>query len=820
MKTMSVAAKTYIFAICVSGLAIIAYALTHWRSEDPYRFVCYYLIAAFASRLKVPLPGVTGTMSVNFVFILIGVLKLSFPETILLGCSAGLLQCVWRPKRMPNIYQVMFSFTGLAIAIAAGYHSYHALAAASNPHPLPLPLAISASVFFLVNTLPVAVVISLTEGKSIRKIWQDCYFWTFPYYLIGAAIAAVFSFFSIPRLDSLTDSKDFFNQIAFLVLVLPVVYSIYRYFRLYLGRFEAEKKHAEEVASLHLRTIESLAMAIDAKDHTTHDHLRRVQVYAMAIGGDLGLSSEELEALRAASLLHDIGKLAVPEHIISKPGRLTPEEFEKMKIHPMVGAEILEHVQFPYPVVPIVRAHHEKWDGTGYPEGLKGEEIPIGARILAAVDCLDALASDRQYRRALPLGEAMKQVFSEAGSSFDPKVVEILQCRYVELERQAESQRVEMKPLSKNVRVEKGLAPAAGFETPSSPASDRPDFLSSIAAARQEVQSLFELTSDLGNSLSLNETLSFLDVRLKRIIPYDSIAIYVQRNNRMVPEFVNGEDFRLFLSLEIPLGEGVSGWVAENHKPVLNGNPAVEPGYLNDPARFSLLRSALAVPLEGPNGLVGVLTLYHKERDAFSRDHLRVLQAIGYKLAMSIENAFKYQQAERSATTDGLTGLPNARSLFLHLDSELARCKRSNTPLMVLVCDLDGFKQVNDRFGHLEGNRVLQSVAKGLRDSCRAYDYVARMGGDEFVLVLPGQKLEYIRQKADRLGDMVAGVGRQVCGDDSLSLSVGSACWPQDGDDAEQLLAEADRRMYQVKQRNKGLLHEDLRVLANSLPIQ
>src|SRR3989440_6539273 len=119
---------------------------------------------------------------------------------------------------------------------------------------------------------------------------------------------------------------------------------------------------------------------------------------------------EEMEALQAASLLHDIGKLAVPEHIISKPGRLTPEEFEKMKIHPVVGAEILERVQFPYPVVPIVRAHHEKWDGTGYPSGLAGEAIPIGARILSAVDCLDALASDRQYRRALPLDQAMSGV--------------------------------------------------------------------------------------------------------------------------------------------------------------------------------------------------------------------------------------------------------------------------------------------------------------------------------------------------------------------------------------------------------------------------
>ena len=213
---------------------------------------------------------------------------------------------------------------------------------------------------------------------------------------------------------------------------LPI-YLMYRSYRLYWGKLEAEKKHAEQVSNLHLRTIEALALAIEAKDQTTGEHLQRVRIYAMEMAKELGLNEDETEALRAASVLHDIGKLAVPEHIISKPGKLTPEEFEKMKIHPMVGAEILEQVDFPYPVVPIVRAHHEKWDGSGYPNGLAGEAIPIGARILAAVDCLDALASDRQYRKAMPLDQAMAKVAAEAGVAFDPHVVGILQRRYVEL---------------------------------------------------------------------------------------------------------------------------------------------------------------------------------------------------------------------------------------------------------------------------------------------------------------------------------------------------------------------------------------------------
>src|SRR5208283_3854426 len=237
------------------------------------------------------------------------------------------------------------------------------------------------------------------------------------------------------------------------LLILPIIYWVYRSYRLYLDRLEDEKKrveiekqHVEQVASLNLRTIEALALAIEAKDDTTHDHLHRVRTYAVEIGKELGLTENELEALRAAALLHDIGKLAVPEHIINKPGRLTPEEFEKMKVHPLVGAEILERVAFPYPVAPIVRSHHERWDGSGYPAGLSGEEIPIGARILAVVDCLDALASDRQYRPAMPLDQAMRHVKERADTWFDPKIVSLLERRYVDLEKLAQTQEAAFLP--------------------------------------------------------------------------------------------------------------------------------------------------------------------------------------------------------------------------------------------------------------------------------------------------------------------------------------------------------------------------------------
>jgi len=755
------------------------------------------VVALLASSLKIKLPGINGTMSVNFLFILLGVLELSFAETLVIGFAAVLVQCYWRPAHRPKPIHVIFNLSQLPVGAAISYGVYVALLNRLGGS-VPLTLLVVAITYFAFNTMAMAVIIRLTESKPILKVWSECYFWSLPYYLVGSALVGLVNFLNrhIGWQSSL--------------LVLPPVYLMYRSYRLYLGKLEDEKKHAEQVSSLHLRTIEALALAIEAKDHTTHEHLQRVRVYAMELAKDLGLNEDETEALRAASVLHDIGKLAVPEHIVSKPGKLTPEEFEKMKIHPIIGAEILEQVEFPYPVVPIVRAHHEKWDGSGYPSGLKGEEIPIGARILAAVDCLDALASDRQYRRALLLDEAMDRVAADTGKSFDPHVVEILQRRYVELEKLAHVQ--PSKPqakLSKDVKVERGLAPAAGFaegsDTPpatSSAAEPHRNYLTSIAAARQEAQMLFELSHDLGNSLSLDDTLSMLAVRLKRLTPYDSMAVYLLKDECMVPAFVSGDNFRLFSSLKIPLGQGLSGWVAQNHKPILNGNPSVEPGYLNDPTKYSTLRSCLAVPLEGESGVVAVLALYRAPADAFSKDQLRILLAIASKLGFTVENSLKYRVAEDSATTDYLTALPNARSLFLHLDSEISRCERSRTSLAVFIADLDGFKDVNDRFGHLHGNKLLQMFAAFLKDSCREYDYAARMGGDEFVVVAPGLLAEDAAEIIARLESIMAHMSKNV-GYQNLSVSVGHSFYPADGNSAEGLLAEADRRMYEAKKAHR-----------------
>jgi len=794
IRSLGIPAIVFIFTQLIGGLPVLVYALVRWHSDDPFRYVCFLAVAMCASVLKVQLPGIKATMSANFLFILVGILDLSNSETVLMGCLGGLVQTLWHSNPRPRPIQWLFNLANLALSIRAAELVFHSRVAAGVGFRWPLLMAAAATTYFAFNTISVSGIIAMTEGRNPVHIWKECYLWAFPYYLLGALIACGVS--AINRLVGW----------QFGLLAFPIVYWIYRSYRTYLGRLEAQKKHAEEIAALHLRTIEALSLAIEAKDHTTHDHLRRVQVYAVEIAKDLGLNQDQLNAIRAAAMLHDIGKLAVPEHILSKPGRLTPEEFEKMKIHPIVGAEILDRVQFPYPVVPIVRSHHEKWDGTGYPDGLKSEGIPIGARILSAVDCFDALASERPYRQAMTPQESMNALASEKGRSFDPRVVEIMERRYLELEEMVNTMESERRRLDIAPKVHRPAAPSSGFAEVANDAEVRAtSFLTSIISARQEAQLLFELAQTLGNSLSLKETLSVVAIRLKQMIPHESIVFFVCQEGMLIPEYVHGVDFDLFSSLRIPLGQGLSGWVARNEKPITNGNPGAETLHLAGSSRATALQSALSVPLRGRDGVAGVLTLYHREKSFFTKDHLRMLLAGSSKLGVSVENALQYERAQSTASTDFLTGLPNARSICQHLEKELSRVRRAKTALAVLLCDLNGFKKVNDTFGHLTGNRLLQEIAARFKSSCREYDQVGRLGGDEFVFVLPEVTKDNVAEMQKRLSRAVEEASRSACPEMIVSVSVGSSFYPEDGGSGEDLLSEADRNMYEFKEKHYSM---------------
>ena len=360
---MSKQARVYWFAIVLGGFCLSAFILTGWKpnSADLTKLFIYTLAAVLTSGFKVWLPGILSTLSMNYVFIIAGLLDLHLAGGILVGVAGVFGQTFYKNKQGVWWDQLLFNVSTIALSVAAAGYCYQ-LHLFSPIDPIGVfSVVCASSAYFLVNTLILSKIIGLTAAQKCLAVWRESYLWTSPQYLVGGLIATGFHLM-IYRIGW-----------AGMLATLPVMYLVYRSYRLYLSRVDEQQLHLSEMAQLHLRTIEALALAIDAKDDTTAAHLRRVQVYASEIGKELGLSKLDMQALEAAALLHDIGKLAVPEYIVSKPGRLTPDEFEKMKIHPIVGAEILERVNFPYPVVPIVRAHHEKYDGSGYPDGLKGD---------------------------------------------------------------------------------------------------------------------------------------------------------------------------------------------------------------------------------------------------------------------------------------------------------------------------------------------------------------------------------------------------------------------------------------------------------------
>jgi diguanylate cyclase (GGDEF)-like protein/putative nucleotidyltransferase with HDIG domain len=771
---LSITAKLYIGSVTCAGFVVLLGAHHGWASADPARFLAFLVLTAMASGLKVRLPGITGTMSLSFVLLLCCVLQFSLGEVADVAVVSALVQCFWKARQRPRLVHILFNIGLMVLSTVVAHAAYRAWAPNTS---LVISIASATCAYFLVNTLSVAGAIALTERKPLVATWRNFYLWSFPFYLVGASLAAALTF--VTQLNW---------QIG--LAVVPLVFIIYRSYTLHLHQLEEEKRHAEAMAALHLRTIETLALAIEAKDQTTADHLRRVQIYSNELSKDLGLPEDEKMALQAASILHDVGKIAVPDFIISKPGRLTPEEFERMKIHPIVGAEIAERIDFPYPVAPIVRAHHEKWDGSGYPHGLRGDQIPIGARILSVVDCFDALASDRQYRKALPLDQAMATVAREAGKSFDPRIVELLGRRYMELEKMAQAMPIRQQPqLSMDTIVQRGDSPDAGFEAAAL----------SQAVSPEPADSFIECTGRLGMSLNREETLAVLCARLLRLVPAEAIAVYLLEGDWLTAQYVYGENFQRLRSLRIRLGAGVAGWVAENHKPILNGNPAVEPGYSSAPGTWTGLKSVLAVPLHTNSRTLGVLALYRSEPDAFSRDTLEDLLRVSDRISLAIEVSLQEERTLSARNIDPITGLPNARALLSNIEAHIARDCEPDSVLAIVYCRLEGLADVHEAFGREASEETLRRLTLAFLKSCREIDYLARPGGDDFVFVLPGMAAEGVEARIVALGRAVHATGVDLWGSNLLSLSAGAARFPTHGDIPEALVAEAARRMLAAK---------------------
>ncbi len=776
------ARKTRVFVAFATllGFAELVTIGFNWHSADPRRFLFYLALAGVCSLFQIKRADRGAGFSFGLPFVLLSIVDLSARESVVIACVATAIQNLRSAERF-SLRRLGLSLTVQATVIASASFIFHSLLPRWL-HDSPLRFFIASAALFLANTFPAAILRRFSDDHRLGELWKSSYFWAFPYYLVAGALAQVME----QGRSAVSSSSSF--------LALIALYLAYRHYRQQKAEWKIRARHAEDLAALHLRAIEGLALAVEAKDNlNTRGHIRRVQVYALGVGRAMGLAGAELEALQAGSLLHDIGKLAVPEHILTKPGKLTPEEFAKMKVHPLVGAEIVEQMKFPYPVAPIVRAHHEKWDGSGYPYGLKGEDIPLGARILTVADYLDALVSDREYRKGIPAEEAVAQIVAESGKSFDPRVVETLTNRYRALVKSADIQAAQGPVLSTQVSAENTATPAAGLDLCGLPdAAPAADFLSTINAAARE-QQLLSATAEASTSLDPQETMRRIEVALEGKIAHDALAFFVPEANMLKAEFASGRASGHLSTLELPLGEGLIGWVAQNLQPVVNGNPAVDAGFSS--ASTDGLRSVLALPVCGEHGLVAVLALYRSQRDAFHRGDLQLISAVRFNIAAALQNAFAFREAEFRANLDGLTGLL-LRSPFVRLiDEELAKARRNKQPLALIVSELPSKEELNG-----SADELLVAISGGLRDASRDGDRMGRIDENRFALLLPRVKAAHVVAILERMREIAEKSSAAVLGH-PIDLKSAGAFYPDDGDGARHLLSVVEQRLKGSRER-------------------
>ena len=586
---------------------------------------------------------------------------------------------------------------------------------------------------------------------------------------------------------------------ALIGLAAALVYLAYRVYRFHAARMEDKQRQVQELADLHLATIEALAGAIDAKDQTSPAHLRRVQLYATAVARAMGMADDEVQGVRTAALLHDIGKLAVPEHILVKPGALSPEEFQKIRAHSKIGADIVSAVPFPYPVAPLILSHHERWDGKGYPTGLKGTDIPLGARILSVVDYFDALMAERPYHRALGFEAAIALLQQEAGKGLDPAVV----TAFIDLVPvlRAEAAALEPPPHSPRRPAQEPGWPLL----PTEPGTTTNVF-DDIAHAHREIYALYEIAQAMGTSLNVSDTMALISAKLSNLVPFSCAALFLhdEESDALRCRFATGTDAEIIRQVVVRTGEGLTGWVARNRRPLVNARPTADLEAAGLPGATEL-QSALVCPLLSGDRFIGTISVYHTDASFYRQDHRRLLDRVCEQAAAVISNSIRFEQTREDSLTDLLTGLPNTRFLVMHLSRELARADRLNAELSLMVMDLDDFKEINDSFGHHAGDRALCEVARVLRGAIRPYDICVRYAGDEFIAVLSGCGVDEAEQKRVELQREVdalyfeARPGTRL----PLGISVGTAVFPRDGETYEVLLATADHRMYQDKASRK-----------------
>jgi diguanylate cyclase (GGDEF)-like protein/putative nucleotidyltransferase with HDIG domain len=811
--------------VLVSALLDIA-GLPILGSAGLLAWLVLLVLTVAASRLTVSVTSTDGvrcyrkSIADGFVFLAV-VLYAAPPSSavgpaILLAALVGFVSTYRLSTRREMIFTtgmaVISTFVAASLyGILVGLFAGNTQLTSDNGLPLNVllvPLFALAVLQYTLNTVATTWFLSIDAGKFKLIPSPESVVWTLTTQLAGAASAVLFYLSIIHRDVS-------YGLLGLLISALT--HLLYRFNERRLEdvrRAEAERRrHIEEMANIHMNTIESLAIAIDAKDQTTHGHVRRTQIYAAQMGKLFSVTEPEVQALLAGALLHDIGKLAVPEYILNKPGKLTEAEFAKMKIHPTVGGDILRRVNFPYPVEDIVRYHHEKWDGSGYPKGLKGEAIPLVARIISVVDFYDATRCDRPYRKGMKREESLALLQGMVGSAFDPRVVEKFVEHVIEFDRLIDAEDIQEQVQSESAAIdpENKTKPDAGLASDIlGSQEDQSLGFRSITEAQREVFALHEIAQTIGSSLNLSDTVALVSNKLKAIVPFDSCIIFVvdERSGKAVAAHAAGEDSALFSTRRMNVGDGITGWVIANARSMCNASPELDlVGVSEEVAKQ--YRGVLVSPLVRDDGAFGAITLYSKTRTSYTSEHVRLLESVCQHASSALNNALTYEKTRESAIIDPLTELPNARGFYMMLEQRIAECQRMNREsLAVVSMDIDDFKVINDKYGHSIGDRLLASVAGVLRRELRQMDILTRYAGDEFVAIMPMASSDTAAGVAERMRNAVEDqlfsvrTGTMI----GLGLSIGFACFPENGETTEELLTAAAGNMQKDKRGRKTVL--------------
>ena len=794
LKQLPLPVQRYMKAVVATGATLLVLHLLNFKFPPALLFLALLGTSIVAGRLSVRLPFEAGisALPVSYALDFASLLLVGPSATIFVAVAGAVSQCQLSVKARKPLYETLFTVAMLVIAVQSAGSAFILMQAphSSRLTAMARPLVGAAAAYFFVYTFLAARAVALPSKQSTGALWKKDFLWTAPSYFVAAGAACLATWM--------------LGLIGFWIvpLLLAPIYLTYSTYQVHVRRLEAER-HGQSASDLHLATIEALAGAIDAKDQMTNSHILRVQFYAGGLADAVGIPADEVQAIKTAALLHDIGKLAIPEHILSKPGPLTPEEFQKVRIHPKVGAEIIAGVPFPYPVASLILNHHERWDGNGYPSGIAGEAIPIGARILSVVDYYDAVTSVRPYHSALSREGAVDLLKHEAGKALDPTLVALFIKNLPELAAGCEA------AVSKRASPLESSS-SASTDSEAAAADRRATAFHNIGLAHREIYALYEIAQSMGTSLGVSGTMELISSKLSKVIPWSGCALFLQQQDADVLRcrFAAGIDAPRLMDARVRVGKGLSGWVARNRRILVNVSPRVEFEAAGVEAE-SRLHSAIVCPLYLGDTFIGSLALFHTEANRYNDDHRRLITSVADQAGAVIQNSIVFEQAQEDSLTDPLTSLPNRRSLFSRLTHELARASRLDSKLTLIVLDIDEFKQINDTWGHHVGDECLREVGASLRGALRQYDMCVRFAGDEFVVVISDCGHDSAEGKRLELQEQINGIevevdvfsGKRI----RLKASAGAAVFPHDGRTYEELLAQADRRMYQDKSMRRGL---------------